>query len=296
MQAYRYSIGSRAQTAASSAVWAGRRAGAARYGSMVSLFIAFVAVVSGWAATPEAGSATAGSAKPTLFLIGDSTVRNGTRGQMGWGTALLAFFELSRIDITNRALGGRSSRTYLTEGLWDKVAAELKPGDFVLMQFGHNDGGPMDEGRARASLKGVGDESRVVTNKTTGVVETVHTYGWYMRKYIADTKAKGATPIVLSLVPRKIWKDGKIVRAANDYGKWAAEAAKAEGAAFVDLNEIVARHYEDLGPEQVEKLFADEHTHTTEAGAKLNAQSVTEGLRELKDCPLAKYLAPSPHS
>ena len=76
-------------------------------------------------------------------------------------------------------------------------------------------------------------------------------YGWYLRKYISDAKAKGATPIVLSLVPRKIWKDGKIARASNDYAKWAAEAARAEGVAFVDLNDIVARHYEELGPEKV---------------------------------------------
>ena len=228
--------------------------------------------------------------KPTLLLIGDSTVRNRTRGQLGWGDAIAEHFDLSRISVTNRALGGRSSRTYLTEGLWDKVLGDLKPGDFVLMQFGHNDGGALDDERARASLKGTGDESRVVTNKVSGKIETVHTYGWYLRKYITDAKARGATPIVLSLVPRKIWKEGKVVRASNDYGKWAAEAARAEGVLFVDLNEIVARHYEDLGAEKVNGLFADEHTHTNPAGAQLNAQSVVEGLRGLKDCALTKYL------
>jgi lysophospholipase L1-like esterase len=228
--------------------------------------------------------------RPTLYLIGDSTVRNRTRGQLGWGDPIAALFDVSKITVTNRALGGRSSRTFMTEGLWDKILAELKPGDFVLMQFGHNDGGPLDDGRARASLKGISDESRVVTNKTSGKVETVHSYGWYMRKYIADAKAKGATPIVLSLVPRKIWKDGKIVRASNDYGRWAAEAAQAEGVAFVDLNDIVARHYEELGPEKVNSLFGDEHTHTTPEGAKLSAQCVVEGLRALKNCPLTKYL------
>ena len=231
-------------------------------------------------------------AKPTLFLIGDSTVRNHTRGQLGWGDAIAAWFDTSKITVTNRALGGRSSRTFLTEGLWDKVVAELKPGDFVLMQFGHNDGGPLDDAKARASLKGNGEESRVVTNQVSGKIETVHAYGWYMRKYISDAKARGATPIVLSLVPRKIWKDGKIARASNDYAKWAAEAALAENVAFVDLNDIVARHYEELEPEKVNNLFADEHTHTTPEGAKLNARCVVEGLRAMKDCPLAKYLVP----
>ena len=170
------------------------------------------------------------------------------------------------------------------------MLGELKPGDFVLMQFGHNDGGPLDDGRARASLKGNGDESRVVTNKVSGKVETVRSYGWYLRHYISDAKAKGATPIVLSLVPRKIWRDGKIVRASGDYAKWAAEAARTEGVAFVDLNDIVARHYEELGPEKVNDLFADDHTHTNPEGARLNAQSVVEGLCRLRDCALAKYL------
>jgi lysophospholipase L1-like esterase len=236
----------------------------------------------------------AAESKPTLFLIGDSTVRNHTHGQLGWGDPLSGWFDSSRITVTNRALGGRSSRTFLTEGLWDKVLAELKSGDFVLMQFGHNDGGPLDDGRARASLKGNGDQSQVITNKSSGKVETVHTYGWYMRKYIADAKARGATPIVLSPVPRKIWKDGKVARANNDYGKWAKEAAAAENIPFVDLNEIIAGHYKALGPEKVETLFGDEHTHTNEEGARLNAQCVVEGLRALKNCLLSSYLLPRP--
>ena len=77
--------------------------------------------------------------KPTLFIIGDSTVRNSTAGQMGWGDPLVAHFDPAKIEIINRAIGGRSSRTFLTEGRWDAVMAHLKPGDFVLIQFGHND-------------------------------------------------------------------------------------------------------------------------------------------------------------
>lgn len=230
---------------------------------------------------------------PGLFLIGDSTVRNHTRGQLGWGDPITNCFDPAKLIVFNRALGGRSSRTFLTEGLWSKVLAELRPGDFVLMQFGHNDGGSLTNSRGRASLKGTQDESQVVTNKISGATETVHTYGWYLRQYIEDTKAKSATPIVLSLVPRKIWKDGKIARGNNDYAKWAAEAAKTEGVEFVDLNDIVARHYEELGPDKVNALFGDEHTHTNEEGAKLNAQCVVEGLRALPRCSLVTYLAES---
>lgn len=231
---------------------------------------------------------------PTLFLIGDSTVNNRTPGQLGWGGPLAEFFDPAKIRVENRARGGRSSRTYLTEGLWEQVLAELKPGDFVLMQFGHNDGGSLTGNRGRASIKGNGEETQEVTDPNTGKTETVHTYGWYLRKYAADAKAKGAVPIVLSPVPRNLWKEGRVARASGDYGKWAAEAARASGAHFVDLNELVARRYEEAGAEKVQALYfgPTDHTHTTPAGARVNAASVAEGIRALEGCSLRDFLAP----
>jgi rhamnogalacturonan acetylesterase len=245
-------------------------------------------------ATTWVVSAQNSNSVPTLYLIGDSTVNTPTKGQQGWGTALPALFDQTKIAVVNRARGGRSSRTFYTEGLWEQVRDSLKPGDFVLMQFGHNDGGPLGDGRARASLKGIGEETQDVDNKTTGKKETVHTYGWYLRKYITDAKARGATSIVLSPIPRNIWKEGKVARAANDYGKWAAEAAKTEGALFINLNEIIAVHYEEVGQTKVGETYftATDHTHTTPEGAKLNAACVVEGIRSLKDCSLANYLLP----
>lgn len=237
---------------------------------------------------------------PTLWLIGDSTVNNGSGkgdgGLWGWGAPLAGYFDSAKIKVVNRARGGRSSRTFLTEGLWEKVAAELKPGDFVLMQFGHNDGGPLEGPKARASLKGNGEETKEAAIEGSDKKETVQSYGWYLRKYIADTKSKGATPIVLSQIPRNMWKGEKVSRASGDYGKWAQEAAVAGGALFIDLNEIVAKHYEELGQEKVKTEFFTEkdHTHTLAAGAKVNAASVVEGIRSLKDCPLAGLLAPTP--
>jgi rhamnogalacturonan acetylesterase len=211
---------------------------------------------------------------------------------LGWGKPLATHFDAAKISVLNRARGGRSSRTYFTEGLWDKVLAEMQPGDFLLMQFGHNDGGSPTQGRARASLKGVGDETQEVTIEATGLQETVHTYGWYLRKYIADAKAKGVIPIVLSPIPRNIWKEGKVARAANDYGKWAAEAAKAGGAFFIDLNERVALCYEAIGAEKVKEFYfgPTDHTHTTTAGAALNAEAVAEGIRDLTGCALKDFL------
>jgi hypothetical protein len=88
-----------------------------------------------------------------------------------------------------------------------------------------------------------------------------------------------------------MWKEGKVVRASDSYGKWAAEAAMSEGVSFIDLNEISAKQFEALGPEKVKEIyFLEDHTHTTPAGALLNATSVVEGLRALKNNPLAAFL------
>jgi lysophospholipase L1-like esterase len=230
---------------------------------------------------------------PTLFLIGDSTVRNGrgdgANGQWGWGEPIVNLFDTSKINVVNRAVGGLSSRTYLTQGHWDKVMAMLKPGDFVLMQFGHNDSGPLDDAaRARGTIKGTGDETKEIDNPITRQHELVHSYGWYLKKFIADARSIGATAMVCSPIPRKIWKDGKIGR--DPYGKWAADVAALEGVGFIDLNEMIALRYEELGPEKVEPLFGDPHTHTGRAGAEMNAEIVVTGLKALKGNPLGAYL------
>ena len=140
---------------------------------------------------------------PTLFIIGDSTVNNHTKGLQGWGDPIADAFDTAKIHVENRARGGRSSRTYQTEGLWDQVLADMKPGDFVLMQFGHNDGGPVEGGERPRLAEGQRRGDARSHGRPTGKKEVVHTYGWYMRKYVADARAKGATPVVLSPVPAK---------------------------------------------------------------------------------------------
>ena len=233
---------------------------------------------------------------PSLYLIGDSTVRNGdgkgSNGQWGWGGPIADYFDAKKINVVNRALGGLSSRTYLTFEYWDRLMAILKPGDVVIMQFGHNDAGPINDNlRARGTIKGTGEEIEEIDNILTGKHEVVHTYGWYLRKFIADTLAKGATPIVCSPVPRKAWRDGKITSNAEDYGQWAAQVAEKAGVRFVPLNTIVSRRYAELGPEKVEALFFGDNTHTSLAGAELNAESVIAGLKALKKNPLARYFS-----
>lgn len=234
--------------------------------------------------------------KPVVYIIGDSTVKNGSGrgdgGLWGWGDFLYEQIDTSKINIINKARGGRSSRTYISEGLWGNVLNRIKPGDFVLIQFGHNDTSPInDSTRARGTIKGTGDEVVEIDNMLNGKHETVHSYGWYLRKYIADIKKKKATPIICSPVVRNNWKDDKVVRATNDYAKWAAESAKTGGAFYIDLNEITATHYERLGESYVnEKLFITDHTHTSKEGAQLNALCVSEGIEQLRKCKLKNYI------
>jgi lysophospholipase L1-like esterase len=277
------------------------------------------------AKTQEKGLGLTGPANPklpSLILVGDSTVRNGhgtgSDGLWGWGAPIADLFDPGKINVVNRAIGGLSSHTYISQGHWDSTLELIKPGDFVLIQFGHNDGGvnlpgvpPVpDQGllpgqappptppgatprpqTGRGSLPGIGEETLDVTNPVTHQTETVHTFGWYMRKYIADTRAKGATPILCSLVPRKLWLDGHVIRNTSTYCGWTQKVAEQEHVGFVDLNEIIARRYDALGSAAVDPLFGDPHTHTTMAGAVLNAECVVAGLRALSNHPLDQYLS-----
>lgn len=93
-------------------------------------------------------------ALPTVFIVGDSTARNGAN--LGWGDHFAPLFDITRINVANRAMAGRSSRTYLNEGRWTSVLAQLKRGDFVLLQMGHNDGGDLGGAKPRGTLKGIG--------------------------------------------------------------------------------------------------------------------------------------------
>ncbi|MGH8021570.1 MAG: rhamnogalacturonan acetylesterase [Opitutaceae bacterium] len=231
-------------------------------------------------------------AQPAIFIAGDSTAARSDSGvSQGWAAPFADYFDPAKVDIVNRARGGRSSRTFITEGLWDQLLADVKPGDFVIMQFGHNDGGPLnDERRARGTIRGVGEETEEIDNMLTGKHEVVHSYGWYLRKFISDTRAKGATPIVCPPVPRKIWKDGRIARGGEDScAGWAEQVARSEGAPFVDLNALIAARYDELGKGKVDALFADAHTHTSDAGAALNAEMVARGLAALEANPLSGY-------
>ncbi len=235
--------------------------------------------------------------KPVVFIIGDSTVKNGkdngSNGQWGWGHFLGDLFDTDKVTVENHALGGRSSRTFITEGLWDKVLAAVQPGDYVLVQFGHNDSGSFNIGRARASIKGNSDKDTTVIMELTGKPETVHTFGWYMRKYAEDTKAKKATPILMSHIPRNMFttKDSTaVIRNTDNYGAWTKEAAEMEHVPYIDLNKLIADKLDRMGKDSIQLMFYGDHTHTSLLGAQLNAKTVAEGIKGLKNCNLRKAL------
>jgi lysophospholipase L1-like esterase len=233
--------------------------------------------------------------RPTLFLIGDSTVKNGQgdgrNGQWGWGDFIQDYLDTTKIKVENHALGGTSSRTFRTRGLWESVLKNIKKGDIVMMQFGHNDGSPLDDtARARGTIKGIGDESKEIYNPITKQQEVVYSYGWYLTTFIKEAKAKGAQVYVCSPVPRDNWNGENLSVNPNSYPLWAKQVAKKNKVYYVDLNERLTKKYNQLGKENVAGLFQGDHTHTNKAGAQMNAETVTEAVKGISKNPLKTYI------
>jgi rhamnogalacturonan acetylesterase len=237
---------------------------------------------------------------PVLFIVGDSTVHNSATGLLGWGDVLGSYFDAQKIIVKNCARPGRSSRTFQTQGWWAQVMDAARPGDFVIIQMGHNDGVPLDDtNRARGTIPGIGDDSREIYNPVMNRLELVHTYGWYMRKYIFDARAKGMTPIICSPVPRL----PKATVKAEDidttvYVKWSEEIASEEHVYFIPLNHLILTNYIGMTPKEIQAKYFGPHenTHANPVGAALNASEVVAGMRILKDCPLQNYLLDHPEA
>ena len=252
--------------------------------------------------------------KPVVFITGDSTVKNKDKDEddmWGWGSVAGTIFDESKISIVNAAMAGRSCRSYLNEGRWDKVYNSLKPGDFVLIQFGHNDIGAIDKPKYRAAIASGLDtchvykmqaakedaskqniiDQKLKTNTQVGSYEVVYSFGWYLKKFIQDVREKGATPILVSLTPRNEWENGKIERRNDSYGKWYREVVEATGVEFVDLHNLAADFYDKKcgSKQKANKYFKKDHTHTSLLGAKTNAKCVAQGLKA-NNSELTKYL------
>jgi lysophospholipase L1-like esterase len=248
---------------------------------------------------------------PTLWIIGDSTVRNGVdngnNGQWGWGNPIAAYFDKTRINVQNRAVGGTSSRTFYTSAtMWPAMLPLIKQGDFLIMQFGHNDANPLNDqpgpsARSRGTFVDNSERTEEIDNLLTGKHEVVHSYGWYLRNYIKEAREKGVVDCVIcSPIPRNRWTGDTIGQ--DKFAPIAKEAAGQVKADFVDLNALVIKKYTPLGKDKVTKLYfpetpaggAAETTHTDWAGAVLNAESVIDGLKSLDHCSITQYLLADP--
>ena len=171
----------------------------------------------------------------------------------------------------------------------------IKPGDVVMIQFGHNDASPVNDTlRARGVLPGIGTDSVIVDNVLTKQKgEVVYSFGGYMRKYVNDVRIRGATPIVNSLTPRKFWENGKIRRTRNSFADWAEQSATAEKVAFVNVTELASQAMDTMPPARVDSLYGDANLHSSARGADLFARTVVEGLKSLgRADPLRAYLLP----
>ena len=249
--------------------------------------------------------------KPVVFFTGDSTVKNADKdddGMWGWASQAATVFDESKITLVNAARAGRSTRSFIREGLWEKVYNSLQPGDFVTIQFGHNDICPITDAKARGVIPGTQDTLHVY-HLDNDTYEVVYSFGWYLRKMIDDTREKGATPILVSLTPRNEWPGGKVERRDGSYGKWYREVVEQTGVEFVDMHNISADFLDkkfavkslpedkEKAKEMVAKIkekagdryFKKDHTHASNAGAQMNAQSMAKGLRAIHS-PLAEYL------
>ena len=222
---------------------------------------------------------------PTIWTIGDSTVRCGVHAtgddlpdQWGWGTPFVGYFDLNKVNVVNRAVGGTTTASFYTT-LWEGMVNLIKKGDVVIIQFGTNSG--------RGELPGVGEEIRQATGQD-GRPVTNHTYGWYIRRFIAETRARGATPVICSLIPRGL-------RMANEtvvpQAVWARDVAAEENASFIDLHGLISHRYDAMERSEVNALFCGS-PHTSWAGAVFNAESVISGLKALKSDPVAAYYMP----
>jgi lysophospholipase L1-like esterase len=248
---------------------------------------------------PVSGSSRRGN-NPVLFLVGNSTMRNGTlgngnNGQWGWGYFAHEFFNEDKITVENHALGGTSPRTFYRR-LWPDVLKGIRKGDYVILELGHNDNGPIDHDRARSSYKGkdgkqpLTTDSILVTIQETGKQEMVYSFGGYLRRFVNEIRAKGAIPVLFTLTPRNEYEPDdpkRIQRKLTDFTPAIFALGKETGTPVIDLNDISATKLEQYGPWKASYHFYLDKIHSSAYGARMNAQSAAEGVLASDDPQLA---------
>jgi lysophospholipase L1-like esterase len=231
-------------------------------------------VLRAFAATAEGSEAAA----PCLFVIGDSTAAAYPAERYpltGWAQVLPRYFDPALLRVADRARSGRSSKSFIEEGAWAAVLAEVKAGDYVLIQFGHNDSKAQDPKR---------------------YTEPRGTYLDFLRQYIDDTRAKGATPLLATSINRNTWTEGVFQDSNGDYPPAMRELAKESGVPLIDLHQRTRELIEKLGPVEAAGLFMnldagvwprypegkEDNTHLQEKGAHAVAKLFVEEVRRIE--------------
>src|SRR5271157_6131136 len=209
---------------------------------------------------------------PTIYIAGDSTSTDQSREPFNsWGQMLPRFFKPD-IAVANHGESGESLRGFIGERRLEKVLSVIKPGDYLFIQMGHNDQKEKGEG-----------------------VGALTTYKADLKRFIADARQHGATPVLITSMNRLTFDDaGKITNSLGDYPEAVRQAAAEEKVALIDLNAMSKPFYEALGPVDAHKAFAGKDTtHHDNYGSYELAKCIVEGIRQNK-LPIAKYLYDTP--
>lgn len=213
--------------------------------------------------------------KIRIFMAGDSTMsikETKAYPETGWGMPFVYFWD-STVTVVNRAKNGRSTKTFISEGLWKSIYDEIQEGDYVFIQFGHN------------------DESKEKVDRYT----TPEEYKANLTKFVNETRAKKGIPILLTPVSRRKFKDGKAVETHAEYSPLVKEVAKALNVPLIDLDAKSLELYQQMGEENSKLLFNQDapgehpnypegkidNTHFNELGARKIAELVLAELRNM---------------
>lgn len=214
--------------------------------------------------------------KINVWLIGDSTMadkESKAYPETGWGMPFTHFFD-SSVRVDNRAKNGRSTKSFMTEGLWQPVVANLQKGDYVLIQFGHND-----------------------EVKTKATYTTEEEFAANLGKYIEDTKSKEGYPVLITPVARRRFDSaGRLVQTHEVYSNLVRQVAKRYNVPLIDLDKKSGALLQQFGPEPSRWLFnqvapgehpnypngIEDNTHFNEFGARKMASLVLAELKNLK--------------
>ncbi|RMZ71766.1 rhamnogalacturonan acetylesterase [Pyrenophora seminiperda CCB06] len=215
----------------------------------------------------------------TVYLAGDSTMAKAAGVITGWGVYVP--YSLS-LPVINKAIGGRSSRSFTVEGRFTEIISLVQPNDIVIMEFGHNDGGSLSSGtdNGRTVCPGTGNET--CTSTYNGTKVTVHTFPYYLTQAGKALIAKGAKVIVSSQTPNNPWESGSFQY--TDGGRfvgYAKDVARALGsnAQYVDHGAYAASIWKIMGKAQTDRLFPQDHTHTSPEGAAVVAKAFVKAVQ-----------------